>query len=112
MPTPKVTLPPETLTTLQVKPLPMFGKAGVSVIGCEQIRMAPLWMVPSSVVLMLISTTGRRYVCSLPLIQVQTVAKVWASIVLEPWPTQNRSVSDAGAAVLATSIVMPSSRFA
>ncbi len=58
MPEPSVTLPLLRLRMSQWKPLPMFSGSGVSVTGWLQIKIRPLWIVPSRFVFAVISTTG------------------------------------------------------
>ena len=58
IPAPKVTLAPLRLITLHAKPDPILANTGVNVIGWLHTRILPLCTVPSSVALVVISTTG------------------------------------------------------
>jgi hypothetical protein len=96
----------------QEKPDPRLAATAEIKTGLLQIMMALLCRIPSNVVLAFSSITGRFQDCNLPPIHGQTALKVCRSIRLLVCPTQNVSLSEAGAAAVATSMVKPSRRFA
>jgi hypothetical protein len=95
----------------QEKPDPILAVTAEINIGLLQTRMALLCRIPTRVVLTLSSITGRFHDANFPEIHGHSALSVWRSMILFVCATQNVSLSEAGAAEGAKSIVKPSRRF-
>jgi hypothetical protein len=80
--------------------------------GPLQTRIAELCAAAESVVLTVSSMTGRVQDGNLPATHGHSALRVWRSMTLFGWATQNVSLSEAAAATDASSIVRPSIKFA
>jgi len=107
-----VMAPELAFITWQEKPDPIFPGTAEMKTGLLQIMRALLCRLPSSIVSVTNSTTGRLHDCSFPDTHCQIPLKGWRRITLLVCAVQNVSLSDAGAAGGARSIVTPSMRFA
>ena len=95
----------------QQNPDPMLAVGADIEMGLLQTRIALLCTAPSSVVSESSSMTGRFQDGSLSEIQGQSAPKDCRSMMLFVCPTQNVSLSDAGVAGEARSMVSPSRKF-
>jgi hypothetical protein len=110
---PENVTPPElAFISSQEKPDPRLMAGAEISMGLLHTRIALLCTIPSSVVLTLNSTTGRFHSGSFPESHGHRAFNVWRNKVLLVCATQNVSLSDAGAAAGARSMVKPSRRFA